>query len=149
MGSTSLRELGIRVGRKRIARLMRSAAIVGVTRRRWIRTTVRDPRARPAPDRVRRCFAAHGPNQLWVADITYIPSAAGFTFLAVVLDVWSRKIVGWSMAPHLRSSLVIEALQRAYQQRCARGVIHHSDQGKPQPSFNESSQRHCYWTDRR
>src|SRR5689334_21387786 len=90
---TEMREEGTRVGRKRIARLMRSAAIVGVTRRRKFRTTRRDPNARPAPDLVDRKFVATGPNQLWVADITYVPTDAGFLYVAVVLDVWSRKIV--------------------------------------------------------
>ena len=88
-----LKEEGMRVGRKRVARLMRESGVAGVSRRRSVRTTRRDPAARPAPDLVDRKFAASGPNQLWVADITYIPTLAGFLYLAVVLDVWSRKIL--------------------------------------------------------
>jgi putative transposase len=89
-----LAEQGIRVGCKRVARLMRAAGFRGVSRRNWIITTVRDRDARPAPDLVERNFTAVGPNRLWVADITYIPSWAGFLYLSVVLDAFSRKIVG-------------------------------------------------------
>ena len=124
-----LAQEGIRVGRKRVARLMRAAGLQGASRRRWVRTTCRDPKARPAPDLVQRHFAATGPNCLWVADITYIPTRAGFLYLAVVLDAWSRRIVGWSMATHLRSELVLEALEMALHQRRPASVIHHSDQG--------------------
>jgi transposase InsO family protein len=92
-------------------------------------TTRRDKEARPAPDLVDRQFSAPGPNRLWVADITFIPTAAGFLYLAVVLDAWSRKIVGWSMANHLRAELVLDALEMAVGQRRPRDVIHHSDQG--------------------
>ncbi len=120
---------GVAVGCKRVARLMREAGIVGVTRRRWTTTTVRDRKARPAPDLVDRDFTAEGPDWLWVADITYIPTWAGFLYLAVVLDAWSRKIVGWAMATHLRTELVLGALDLALVQRRAHGVIHHSDQG--------------------
>jgi putative transposase len=88
---------GIHVGRKRVARLMAAARICGESRRKWLTTTVRYPRARPAPDLVERNFTAAAPNQLWVADITYIPTWAGFLYLAVVLDAFSRKIVGWAM----------------------------------------------------
>jgi putative transposase len=124
-----LQEEGTRVGRKRVARLMKAAALRGVSRRKSTVTTRRDRSARPAPDLVDRNFAADKPNQLWVADITYVPTWAGFLYLAVVLDVWSRKIVGWSMATHLRTSLVTGALRMAVSQRCPDGVIHHSDQG--------------------
>src|SRR5262249_37603383 len=124
-----LREEGKRVGRKRVARLMRDAELRGVCRRKWIATTRRDPSARPAPDLVDRQFVADRANKLWVADITYVPTWAGFLFLAVVLDVWSRKIVGWAMATHLRTSLVTAALNMAIEQRAPKGVIHHSDQG--------------------
>jgi transposase InsO family protein len=86
------------IGRKRVARLMRAAGLVGVSRRKWICTTVRDRDVRPAPDLVERNFVAQGPNALWVADITYIPTWAGFLYLAVVLDAFSRRIVGWAMA---------------------------------------------------
>jgi putative transposase len=98
-----LRDQGIRVGKKRVARLMRRASLVGVTRRRFCVTTQRDENARRAPDLVDRNFTADGPNKLWVSDITYIPTWAGFLYLAVVLDAWSRRIVGWAMATHLRT----------------------------------------------
>jgi putative transposase len=118
-----------RVGRKRVARLMRAAGLAGVSRRAWPRTTVRDERARPAPDLVERNFTADGPDRLWVADITYIPTWAGFLYLAVVVDAWSRRVVGWSMATHLRTELVLEALNMALCRRRPKDVIHHSDQG--------------------
>lgn len=119
----------VRIGRKRIARLMHAAGIYGASRRKWVTTTRRDRAARPAPDLVERNFAASGPNQLWVADITYVPTWAGFLYLAVVLDVFSRRIVGWAMASHLRTELVLEALNMAVGQRKPAAVIHHSDQG--------------------
>jgi len=120
---------GQRHGRKRIARLMRAAGLIGVSRRRSVVTTRRDKDARPAPDLVDRNFTAERANQLWVADITYIPSAAGFLYLAVVLDAWSRRIVGWAMETHLRTDLVLKALDMAIAQRKPTNVIHHSDQG--------------------
>ncbi len=119
---------GIPIGRKRIARLMRAAGLQGVSRRK-VRTTVRDETARPAPDLVDRQFTAAEPDRLWVADITYVPTGAGLLYLAVVLDVWSRRIVGWAMAAHLRTELVLAALDMALAQRRPRNVIHHSDQG--------------------
>ena len=119
-----------RHGRKRIARLMRAVGLVGASRRRGgVITTKRDKEARPAPDLVDRNFTAMKPNQLWVADITFVPTASGFLYLAVVLDAWSRKIVGWSMAIHLRAELVLDALEMAIGQRKPANVIHHSDQG--------------------
>jgi len=124
-----LRAEGVAIGRKRVARLMRHAGLVGVSRRRWIATTVRDRDARPVPDLVERTFQAAGPNRLWVADITYIPTWAGFLYLAVVLDAWSRKIVGWAMAVDLRTELVLDALDMAIAQRRPKDVIHHSDPG--------------------
>jgi len=124
-----LRAEGIKVGRKRVARLLKKAGLVGASRRKWIHTTVRDRNARPAPDLVERNFGAPQPNRLWVADITYIPTWAGFLYLAVVLDVFSRKIVGWAMETHLRAELVLEALDLALWQRRPGAVIHHSDQG--------------------
>jgi putative transposase len=120
---------GIRIGRKRVARLMRSLGIAGVSRRRQFRTTVRDKTARPAPDLVDRDFRTAGPDQLWVADITYVPTGAGFLFLAVVLDAWSRRVIGWAMETHLRTELVLAALDMAVAQRRPTDVIHHSDQG--------------------
>ncbi|MEK7214059.1 MAG: IS3 family transposase, partial [Chloroflexota bacterium] len=115
--------------RKRGARLMRQAGLQGISRRKWTTTTVRTPGAAAAPDLVERDFTAEGPNQLWVADITYIPTWSVFLYLAVVLDVWSRRVVGWAMATHLRTELVEAALRMAIQQRQPRGVIHHSDHG--------------------
>ena len=120
---------GVRVGKKRVARLMRAAGLKGVSRRRFCVTTVRDPLGRPAPDLVDRDFHPEGPDRLWVADITYIPTWAGFLYLAVVLDAWSRRIVGWAMEIHLRTELVLNALDMALFNRRPSGVIHHSDQG--------------------
>ena len=125
-----LRTTGTHVGRKRVARLMRQAGLAGVSRRKGCWTTIRDRDARPAPDLVQRTFAAQGPDRLWVADITYVPTWAGFLFLAVVLDAFSRRIVGWAMANHLRTELVLEALNMAVGRRQpTTDVIHHSDQG--------------------
>lgn len=124
-----LRDNGRIVNHKRVGRLMRVGGLRGVTRRRKWRTTTRDKDARPAPDLVDRKFAATGPDQLWVADITYVPTGAGFLYLAVVLDVWSRRIVGWAMASHLRTTLVLQTLEMALGQRRPTAVIHHSDQG--------------------
>lgn len=124
-----LREEGTHIGRKRVARLMKQAALSGISRRKSTVTTRRDRSARPASDLVDRHFVADKPNALWVADITYVPTWAGFLYLAVVLDVWSRKIVGWAMATHLRTSLVTGALNMAIAQRRPAAVIHHSDQG--------------------
>jgi putative transposase len=130
-----LRAQGIRVGRKRVARLMSAARLHGASRRKWVTTTVRDRAARPAPDLVERNFTAAAPNCLWVADITYIPTWAGFLYLAVVLDAFSRKIVGWAMETHLRVELVLKALNMALEQRQHAGVIHHSDQGSQYTSL--------------
>ncbi len=124
-----LQEEGEQVNHKRVARLMRSAGLVGISRRKGFKTTVRDRDARPAPDRVQRCFTAERPDRLWVADITYVPTLAGFLFLAVVMDVFSRRIVGWAMATHLRTELILDALNMAIYQRRPQDVIHHSDQG--------------------
>ena len=125
-----LREAGERVGQKRVARLLRGASLQGVSRRRMgRRTTVRDPHARPAPDLVQRQFRASRRDAVWVADITYVPTATRVLYLAVVLDVWSRRVVGWAMAEHLRVELVLAALEMAVQQRRPTSVIHHSDQG--------------------
>ena len=120
---------GIRVGRKRIERLMKAAGLAGVSRRKGRRTTFRDERVRPACDLVDRNFHADEPNRLWVADITYVPTWAGFLYLAVVLDAFSRRIVGWAMGHDLRSQLVLDALNMALTQRRPVDVIHHSDQG--------------------
>ena len=125
---------GLRVGRKRIARLMLQAGLAGVSRRRFVTTTVRDG-GRQAPDLVERNFTAEAPDRLWVADITYIPTWAGFLYLAVVLDAYSRRIVGWSMATTLAKQLVLDALNMALATRRPRQVIHHSDQGSQYTSI--------------
>ena len=125
----------VRVGTKRVARLMRRAGIRGVSRRRYTTTTQRDPGTRGAPDLVKRNFTASAPDELWVADITYIPTWTGFLYLAVVLDAWSRRIVGWRMASHLRTELVLDALDMAIRQRQPLGVIHHSDKGSQYTSL--------------
>lgn len=124
-----LRDEGIHVSDKRVARLMRERKLQGASRRKGYKTTVRDLDARPAPDLVDRNFKAAAPDQLWVADITYVPTAAGFLFVAIVLDVFSRRVVGWAMATHLRTELVLDALNMAVYRRRPAGVIHHSDQG--------------------
>jgi len=126
---------GIHVSRKRIARLLRLAGLQGVSRRPRVKTTRRQQGESKAPDLVQRDFTASGPNQLWVADITYIPTWTGFLYLAVVLDVWSRRIVGWAMAAHLRTELVLNAFDMAVGQRRPEQVIHHSDQGSQYTSI--------------
>ena len=111
-----IRELSARghhVNHKRVERLMREADLAGVSRRKRTRTTRRERDAQAAPDLVERDFAAQAPDSLWVADITYVPTWSGFLYLAVVLDAWSRRIVGWAMASHLRTELVLEALNMA------------------------------------
>jgi putative transposase len=131
-----LRDEGICIGRKRVARLMRQAHLRGVSRRRsFVVTTQRNRKQPAAPDLVNRCFVAEGPNQLWVADITYVPTWAGFIFLAIVLDVWSRRIVGWAIGEQLTAELVLAALNMAIAQRRPTDVIHHSDQGSQYTSI--------------
>ena len=120
---------GIHVSGKRVARLMRNRNIYGASRRKTTITTIRDRDARPAPDLVERRFTADAPDQLWVADITNIPTWSGFLYLAIVLDVFSRRVVGWAMAAHMRKELVLDALNMAIFRRKPRGVVHHSDQG--------------------
>jgi putative transposase len=127
---------GIRCGRKRVARLLRQAGLAGCHRRgRRPRTTTPDRQATPAPDRVERCFAPAqigGPNTLWVADITYVPTDEGWLYLATVLDAFSRSCVGWSMADHRRTALVLDAVELALTRRRPTremGLVHHSDHG--------------------
>jgi putative transposase len=129
-----LAEKGFRVGRKRVARLMAAAGIIGVSRRKFVTTTIKGA-GRPAPDLVDRNFTAEKPDQLWVADITYVPTSVGFLYLAVVLDACSRRIVGWSMATTLATSLVLDALEMALTTRRPNEVIHHSDQGSQYTSL--------------
>lgn len=124
-----LADEGAHVARKRVERLMEAAGMAGVSRRRGVRTTFRDNRVRPACDLVDRNFYADAPDTLWVADITYVPTWAGFLYLAVVLDAFSRRIVGWAMGHDLKAQLVLDALNMALAQRRPVRVIHHSDQG--------------------
>jgi putative transposase len=125
----------ILVGRKRVARLMRAAGLQGVMPKRFVRTTVSDEANAVSIDLVDREFKASGPDQLWVADITYVPTWAGFLYLSVVLDVWSRKIVGWAIESHLRTELVLAALNAALAQRRPERVVHHSDHGCQYTSY--------------
>jgi putative transposase len=125
-----LREDGYHVGRKRVARLLRHEGLHGVSKRRGAVRPVHTARdTATAPDLVRRAFTATAPNQRWVADITYVPTAAGFLYLAVVLDVFSRRVIGWAMRDTLHSTVVLDALDMAAMQRRPQAVIHHSDQG--------------------
>jgi putative transposase len=126
-----LAERGMVCGHNRVARLMRRSGLAGCHRRRRVHTTRRDPLGTPAPDLVQRAFSASAPDWLWIADITYVPTEReGFLYLAVILDVFSRRVVGWSMQSHLRTELVLAALEMAlWQRRPAEGLIHHSDHG--------------------
>ena len=130
-------EHDVHVGCKRVARLMRKLELQGVSRRgKKPRTTVADPQASPAPDLVERRFAAEQPNRLWLADLTYVPTLQGWLFLAVVMDMYSRKIVGWSMRNDLKADLVVDALAMAVARRKpARGLVHHSDRGSQYSSL--------------
>jgi putative transposase len=123
-------EHDVHCARKRVARLMRIAKLRGICRRRRVKTTRRDEQAQISDDLVQRQFKASGPNALWIADITYLPTWQGFLFLAVVIDAHSRRVVGWSMANHLRTELVLDALEMAlWNRRPSPGLIHHSDHG--------------------
>jgi putative transposase len=132
-----LRARGVHVGKKRIARLMRQLELEGVSRRgKRRRTTIPDPAAPPAPDLVKRRFGAERPDQVWLADITYLPTYEGWLFLAVVMDVCSRKIVGWAMREDLKSELVVDALGMAVARRRPKpGLVHHSDRGSQYTSL--------------
>jgi putative transposase len=132
-----LQARGVRVGKKRIARLMRQQGLAGVSRRgKRRRTTTPDPASAPAPDLVKRRFAAERPDELWLADITYLPTYEGWLFLAVVMDVCSRKIVGWAMREDLKSELVVDALGMAVARRRPKpGLVHHSDRGSQYSSL--------------
>ena len=129
---TELAADGVHVGRKRIARLMRQADIIGCHRRkRSFSITSQNPKADVAPDLVDRQFSATAPNQLWVADVTYVPTVQGWLYLACVTDVFSRMVLGWSMASHRKTDLVVDAVTMAVARRGGHvpGVIHHSDRG--------------------
>ena len=136
--TAQLRAEGVRVGNKRVGRLMRKAGLQGCYRRRRKkpRTTIRDPRAVPAPDLIERQFSAEERNRLWVADISYLPTREGFDYLAFVLDAYSRRCIGWAMASNLRAELVTDALNMALKRRePAPGLIHHSDRGSQYSSL--------------
>lgn len=125
-----LRFQGVRVSNKRVERLMREARISGLRRVKRGKTTVKIPGIRTAPDLVARDFVADQPNKLWVADITYMSTWEGWLYLAAVLDVYSRRIVGFSIDNHMRSDLVVDALNMALERRQPQpGLIHHSDHG--------------------
>lgn len=129
-------EHGIHVGRKRVARLMRLAGLRGATLRKFVVTTQSAPQRPQVPDLVERRFYAERPNRLWVADATYIPTWSGFLYLAIVLDVFSRKVVGWAMENELRTELMLAAIDMAITMRQPRtGLIHHSDQGCQYTSY--------------
>jgi putative transposase len=131
-----LAEAGFSVSRKRVARLMRAEHLAGVHRRRFVRTTIPDEHADLAPDLVNRDFRAPGPDRLWVADITALPTRAGTCYLAAITDAWSRRIVGWSMASHMRTELVTAALDMAVaHRRPGDDLIHHSDHGSQYTSI--------------
>jgi putative transposase len=128
---------GVKVGKKRVARLMRELEIQGVSRRRGtMRTTIPDKRTAPAPDLVKRNFTAERPDETWVADITYVPTQEGWLFLAAVMDLYSRKIVGWSMRDDLEAPLVVDAISMAITRRKPKpGLVHHSDRGSQYASI--------------
>jgi putative transposase len=131
-----LRHRGVNVSRKRVARLMRQAGLSGLVRRRRGKTTIRVPGVRPAPDLVGRDFTPPGPNRLWTADLTEVTTWEGKLYLAVVVDCYSRRCVGWAMAEHMRAELVVEALEMAvWQRKPDHGLIHHSDQGSQYTSL--------------
>jgi putative transposase len=136
--------LGVHVSRKRVARIMCEHGLQGVHRRRRGGLTRRDPAATPAPDLVQRRFAPPGPDQLWVADITQQRTDQGWLYLAVVLDAFSRRVVGWSMADHLRTELVLDALEMAISQRQPPpGLVCHSDHGCQYTSFAYGHRLHA------
>ena len=138
-----LRTLGVRCARKRVARLMRKAGLFGCGgRRRKVRTTLRSQieRTPPAPDLVKRNFTPEAPDRLWVADITYVRTWEGWLYLSFVLDTYSRRVVGWSMANHLKTELVLDAVNMAiYNRRPVPGLIHHSDRGSQYTSVEFGS----------
>ena len=128
---------GIRCGRKRVERLMRQAGIAGIHRRKGRGCTRRDPDAAPSEDLVKRQFAVDGPDRLWVMDVTEHPTDEGKVYLATVLDAFSRRVVGWSIADHIRSELVVDAVQMAIWRRRppAGQTIAHSDHGSQYTSW--------------
>lgn len=127
---------GVRVGRKRVERLMRAAGLAGQVKRRRAKTTIRVQGVRTAPDLVERDFDPITINRLWSADITYLRTWEGWLYLASVMDLYSRRIVGWALADHLRAELVVDALEMAVaRRRPVAGLVHHSDQGSQYTSL--------------
>ena len=126
-----LRRQGVEAGRDQVGRLMRELGLCGVRRGKFKRTTISDPAAVRPVDRVRRNFTAPGPDRLWVCDLTYIRTWVGFAYLALVIDVFSRRVLGWAVAGHMRTGLVLEALQMAIWTRHKQisGLVHHTDAG--------------------
>jgi transposase InsO family protein len=125
-----LHQAGHRISRKRVIRLMRVEGLRGRARRRFRTTTVVDPHAQPAMNHLARRFTVTAPNRVWAADITGIPTHEGWLYLAVLLDLWSRRIVGWALRPTLATDVVCAAFQVAVtRRRCRRGLLHHSDRG--------------------
>ncbi len=140
-----MRDRGHACGRHRVARLMRSAGLQGIPKRRFRRTTTRDHRLPVAPNRLNQDFSATGPNQRWVSDITYVRTGEGWLYVAVILDLYSRKVVGWSTSVRLQRDLVLEALKMALGQRTpAPDLIHHSDRGSQyaSPEFQNLLKAH-------
>jgi putative transposase len=131
--------IGIRCSRKRVARLMRQENLRGCLRGRRMKTTHRLALRQAAPDLVERNFSSQQPDRLWVADITYVRSREGFVYLAFILDVCTRRVVGWSMATHLRTEIVVDALQMAIARgKPSPGLVHHSDRGVQYTSLSFS-----------
>ncbi len=122
---------GLRVGKERVRRQMAKHHISGRHKRKYkIVTTNSNHNLPVAPNLLQRDFTAHQPNQVWTTDITYVPTAQGWLYLTVMLDLFSRQIVGWSIKPHMKAELVTEALRMAWFRRCpARGLVVHSDRG--------------------
>lgn len=144
--TVELHERGVRVNRKRVERIMRQRDVVGRHLRRRKRTTIPDPAVPPVPDLIGRDFTATAPDQRWCGDITYLRVGAGWLYLATVIDIATRRLIGWSITTHIRTSLVIDALDAAVAARGGRvdGVIFHSDRGAQYGSgdFADACQRH-------
>ena len=132
-----LREAGARVGKKRVARLMRREGLVARRRGQRVATTDSQHTQPIAPNLLNRQFTVAGPNRVWVSDITYVPTRAGWLYLAIVLDLASRRVVGWAMREHLETELVLSALHMAlHARRPPPGLIHHSDRGAQYASLD-------------
>lgn len=126
----ALRRKGLHVSRKRVASLLQKMGLKGLPRIKRVRTTVADPQAAPAPNLLQRQFQVEAPNQVWVTDITYVPTREGWLYLAVIVDLYARKVVGWAVAEHMRTELCLSALRQAVAlRRPPPGLIHHSDRG--------------------